>query len=316
MAQAVLFLVFNRLDTTRAVFEAIRAARPPRLYVASDGARPTRVGELAVVEQVRELSTKVDWDCEVFTLFRTENLGCRRAVSGALDWFFAREESGIVFEDDCVPDASFFPYADELLRRFAGDERIMLLSAMRPFDRLHHFPSSYFFSRYVDCWGWASWRRAWLLYDRDMSLWPALRGTDWLLNVGGGNRLFVRYWRGVFDAAYAGTVDSWAYRWLFSCWVQHGLAVIPSRNLVQNIGFGPEATHTVGVDHPLARTDLESMAFPLRHPQGMICDAQADCWIDHNVFGITRGWALREQVKALPGGELFAAGLRRLRAYR
>ena len=314
MSQPVLLLVFNRPDTTKVVFDAIRASRPPRLYVASDGARPTRDGESSVVQMVRNLSTDVDWDCDVFTLFREENLGCRRAVSGALDWFFAHEECGIVLEDDCVPDPSFFQFADETLHRFAHDERVMLISGIYPVLGGYKNSNSYLFSRYVDCWGWASWRRAWHLYDHDMALWPALRDTAWLSSIGGGSRLFVRYWRGIFDAAYSGAIDSWAYRWLFSCWAQHGLAVVPAYNLVQNIGFGSNATHTFDGGSSLAKADLQQMSFPLVHPNGMTCDPSFDRWVDQNVFGITLRAALKDQVRALPGGDLLAAGYHKLRS--
>ncbi len=313
MSQAVLFLVFNRPDTARVVFEAIRAAKPPKLYLASDGPRASRDGELAAVQESRALVAEVDWDCEVYTLFRDENLGCRRAVSGALDWFFSQEESGIVLEDDCVPSPSFFLYADELLRRFADDERVMSIAALHAHGDAHQSPASYFFSRYNHCWGWASWRRAWQLYDHDMSQWPALRDTDWLVGVGNGNRLFARYWTSIFDRAHAGLIDSWAYRWTFSCWAQHGLTILPARNLVKNIGFTVEATHTTDANSPLALLELQSLNFPLVHPIGMVQNMAADSWSDRRLFGITGAQAVKDQIRALPGGHMLAAACRRLK---
>ena len=114
MRSAVLFLVFNRPVTTQQVFEAIAAARPPRLYVAADGPRAGRPGETELCAEVRRIATAVDWPCEVRTLFREENLGCRRAVSGGINWFFEQEEEGIIIEDDVLPVPSFFDYCDEL----------------------------------------------------------------------------------------------------------------------------------------------------------------------------------------------------------
>ncbi|HEX7387968.1 MAG TPA: glycosyltransferase family 2 protein [Castellaniella sp.] len=303
----VLLLIFNRPDTTQAVFDVIRAAKPTRLYVACDGARQGRPEESLAVEYTRTLATAVDWECRVYTLFRDRNLGCRLAVSGALDWFFDQEERGIVLEDDCVVDASFFPFVSELLTRYADDERVMAISAMHAHGNAHRPNTSYFFSRYNHCWGWASWRRAWRMYDHDMDLWPSLRETDWLLRLGSGNRLFSRYWTNIFDRAHAGQIDSWAYRWTFTCWAQHGLSVLPAYNLVKNIGFGIGATHTTDVKSPLGSLKLESLEFPLVHPSGMVRDARADIWTDDNIFGIRRINALKEALRVLPGGEILAS---------
>jgi hypothetical protein len=142
---AVLFLVFNRLDVTKQVFQAIRQAKPPRLYIAADGARKNKEGEAAKVIAVRDhVLESIDWDCEVKTLFREENLGCKYAVSGAIDWFFEQEEMGIILEDDCLPSQSFFWFCEELLLRYKGDMRVGHIAGY------NHFPgrvtaSSYFF---------------------------------------------------------------------------------------------------------------------------------------------------------------------------
>jgi hypothetical protein len=284
---AVLFLVFNRPDVTAKCFEAIRAAGPPRLYVAADGPRAGRLGEAERCEQVRLIATAVDWPCEVKTLFRAENLGCRQAVSGALDWFFESEPEGIVLEDDCLASADWFRFAEEMLDRYRDDHRIMCVSASHFHGAAHVPEHSYFFSRYSHCWGWASWRRAWIMYDADMAAWPSLRTRGWLRGIGHGSRAFEAYWHNVFDRVHAQHVNSWAYRWMFSCWTQSGLTILPERNLVSNIGFGDNATHT-DADNPLKdATPLESINFPLRHPSHVIPDLAADLWTDLNIFGIT-----------------------------
>lgn len=293
MNAAVLFLVFNRPDVTARCFEAIRAARPPRLYVAADGPRAEREGEAARCDSVRAIATDVDWPCEVRTLFRDENLGCRQAVSGALDWFFAAEEQGIVLEDDCLASPEWFPFAEEMLERFHDDERVMCISASHFHGAAHRPADSYFFSRYNHCWGWASWRRAWAMYDDDMVDWPALRQTAWLRVVGHGSYLFQRYWTRLFDVVREGRrMDSWAYRWTYSCWVQSGLTVLPGRNLVSNIGFDADATHT-GAGALDGATPLEGMEFPLRHPLLMMPDHVADLWTDRHIYGITLASGLR-----------------------
>lgn len=282
----VLFLIFNRPSTTTKAFKSIQQAGPARLYIAADGPRENREGESERCEEARRIATGVDWPCEVRTLFRDENLGCRQAVSSAIDWFFQHEQEGVILEDDCVPDASFFPYAQELLNRYRDDKRIMVIAAQHFHGDLHQPEHSYFFSRYNHCWGWATWRRAWQYYDHDMTLWPSLRDTDWLLDIGGGSRIFQWYWTDIFDRAYAGLIDSWAYRWTFSCWAQNGLTILPAKNLVINIGFGSDATHTKIKNKNHIFLPLEALKFPLTHPKGMVRDIKADDWTDQNHFRI------------------------------
>lgn len=287
----VLLLIFNRPDTVGKVMDALRGIKPKYLYIAADGPRTTGPEERAKTDAARKIATVIDWPCEVKTLFREDNLGCRQAVSGAIDWFFENVEEGIILEDDCVPDPSYFRFASELLLRYRDDERVMSIGAVHFPGAAHQPPYGYFFSRNQHCWGWASWRRAWRLYDREMSNWPTLRESDWLLGLGDGNRMFQRYWTDIFDRAHAGKIDSWAYRWTFSCWEQNGLSILPVKNLVKNIGFESDATHTAGGNK--WELDLERMAFPLVHPAHMVRDNKADAWSDRHVFLIHHWSVLR-----------------------
>lgn len=286
LSTAVLFLIFNRPDVTSKCFAAIRAARPPRLYVAADGPRAGREKEIGLCELTRSAATNVDWPCEVKTLFRSENLGCRRAVSEAIDWFFSAEPEGIVLEDDCLASPDWFRFAEEMLNRYREDTRVMCISANHFHGKAHVPEYSYFFSRYNHCWGWASWRRAWAMYDSEMTAWPALRDTRWLRTIGCGSRSFSAYWAAIFDRVHAEKINSWAYRWTFSCWSQNGLTVLPGRNLVRNIGFGDEATHTGSGNRLEDLMILESMDFPMHHPLHVLPDWEADSWTDRNVYGI------------------------------
>lgn len=299
---AVLLLVFNRPDTTSVVFEAIRQAQPKRLYIAADGPRPHRFGEAQRCEEARAVASTVDWDCEVKTLFRNENLGCRKAVSGALDWFFSEEEYGIVLEDDCLPSQSWFPFAQEMLERFKYDERIMCIAANHFYGEQHHLQYSYFFSAYAHCWGWASWRRAWARYDRDMTAWPELKADSKFPDiVANGNRLIRRYWRRIFEMACEDKkIDSWAYRWLFSCWKHNGLTILPARNLVNNLGIGEMSTHTTTVNPVIAAAGNDELAFPLKHPPAVVRDIASDDWESKYVFEIVWPRFAREFLRGLP----------------
>lgn len=295
---AVLFLVFNRPDTTERVFREIRRARPPRLYVAADGPRADRTDEASRCDEVREIATAVDWPCEVHTLFREENLGCKVAVSEGIDWFFENEERGIILEDDTLPDPTFFPYADELLDRYQDDRRIMSIGGTNIQGEGLPTEYSYCHSRFNLMWGWATWRRAWSLYDRSIGSWPRIRNTGWLDMIGSGSYLFRRRWTRILDRVHAGTLDTWDYQWIYTCWRENGLSVIPEANLIENIGFGDAATHTMAMDHVGAALRRERIAFPLEHPPGIELTPEVDDFIAKHWFGIDWWPYLRKGIAA------------------
>jgi hypothetical protein len=318
MTAPILFLIFNRPETTARVIKEIRAAQPPRLYIAADGPRD-RNRDSERCEAVRRIAMgAVDWPCEVRTLFRSRNLGCGRAVSGALDWFFEQEPEGIILEDDCIPSQSFFPYCTELLARYRDDARIMCISG----NNLQHgrvvTPFSYYFSRYNHCWGWASWRRAWQLYDFTMASWAHCRKNQILASWSDGDPSFVKYWTEIFDRMARGEKDTWDYQWTFACWNQHGLTCLPVRNLVTNVGFGPDATHTKDEGAEAARLPSEEMSFPLSHPPLIFRTIEADRFTQINHFDLqknnTTRPGIRELIKRIPFAVTLVTKLRRSRA--
>jgi hypothetical protein len=297
----VLFLVFNRPATTRRVFEAIRAACPRKLYVAADGARPDRPSEARSCEEVRAIATAVDWPCEVRTLFRERNLGCKLAVSGAITWFFEQEPEGIILEDDVLPLPTFFAFCDELLDRYRHDERVAMISGSNLVANHFHARESYFFSYHCNVWGWATWRRAWRHYDVTVSDWPAWRDGGGLQKIGGGQFYFETYWRRVFDAVHSGRINAWGYQWTFACWRRGALTVLPARNQIDNLGYGADATHTTA-DAPAfvreART--QALDFPLAHPNVVAREPQADAEICARVYGISYRGAIGSCLRTVP----------------
>jgi hypothetical protein len=283
MRSPVLFLIFNRPEPTQRVFQAIRAARPPRLYVAADGPRADRAGEAERCEAARRVVQDIDWPCRVETLFRSHNLGCKQAVSHAVDWFFEHEEEGIILEDDCLPDPTFFPFCEELLAHYRDEQSVALIcGANFQFGRTHG-DASYYFSRYVHIWGWASWRRAWRLYDRDIKCWPQFRSNGALERILGSRSREISYWRRIFDSVHAGKIDTWDYQVNLMLWANAMVSVLPQRNLVSNIGFGAEATHTRDASR-CANLPLRSMEFPLRHPPVVQTCASADDYTGRELF--------------------------------
>jgi hypothetical protein len=250
MRSAVLFLVFNRPNTTREVFEAIRKAKPPRLYVAADGPRPSRHGEAERCTQVRQIATAVDWPCDVKTLFREENMGCKNGVAGGISWFFQNEEEGIILEDDCLPTDDFFPFVDKLLERYRGNQNICAISGTT-FDSEAITESDYYYSKYPLMWGWATWRTAWEGYRRSI---PAEEISRYFSSSSrSGLGLLARlYWNRQIIGAATGKIDTWDYQWIYHCLLAKRLCIRPSKNLVRNIGFGEGATHTHDQTEPAA----------------------------------------------------------------
>jgi hypothetical protein len=301
MNAAVLFLVFNRPDTTRRVFEAIRAARPPRFYVAADGPRGNHPDDARLCEETRRVATGVDWPCEVKVLFRDTNLGCKRGASGGIDWFFEHEEEGIVLEDDVLPLSSFFPFCEELLARYRQDPRVSMISGCNLIASHFQPQESYLFVKYGHIWGWASWRRAWTNFDIEMKLWPSWRDGGGLRRLSPNDRPFQAYWRDTLDRAHGGQIDTWDYQWQIACWRASQLAVQPAVNLTRNIGFRPGATHTSSDEPDFVRASIpREMTFPLRHPHNVIGSPSADALIGKVVYGISRRRYVERSLRQLP----------------
>lgn len=274
---AVLLLAFNRPDTTLKVFEAIRKAKPPRLYVSCDGPRKGREGEAERVARVHKITTDVDWPCEVKTLFQKKNLGCRYGVSTAITWFFQQEEQGIILEDDDLASLDFFYFCESLLDYYRDDERVSTITGNNFQNGKKRGDASYYFSKYFHSWGWATWRRTWNHYDGNMSFWPQWKqSADY-------NNLFIdnierKYWAKLFDQRYKSNSDSMAYPFTASIWYRSGLTVTPNVNLVSNIGFGEDATHTnynYYVENHLSNIPIESLG-KLTHPKSVEIDIEAD----------------------------------------
>jgi hypothetical protein len=304
----VLFLIFNRPDLTQKVFDRIREARPKKLFIAADGPRQDRQDEYALCEKARKVATEVDWPCEFKTLFREKNLGCGKAVSEAITWFFENVDEGIILEDDCLPNPTFFRFCGELLERFRDDERVVVISGDNYQKQNLCNEQSYYFSINNYSWGWATWRRAWQYYDEELSQWPRLRTTSWLKDIL-NDSVAARYWQDIFDIVHAGRIDIWDYQWVYSCWIQSGLSVLPSVNLVTNIGYDNRSTHTNNPEGALANLPLMPMEFPLRHPQYMVRNFAADRYDTRHVFSVQSGQAANWSVRVLT---ILRRGYRRL----
>lgn len=259
----VLLIVWNRPEETRRVLEAIRAAQPAQLFVAADGPR-SEVDAKGTAEVRRLVQELVDWPCDLRTTYSTANLGCRDGVIHAIDWFFSHVEEGIILEDDCLASAEFFAFCDAMLKRYRSERRVMHVAGDNTARIRIEQDWSYCFVRYPHIWGWATWRRAWSLYDRDLSQWHAFRDTGQL------SHLFpfadeLATWVPIFDRLREeGQPDTWDWQWAATCMMLDALCVQPTVNLVSNIGFNDLATHTK--KHSERSNSLTERIFPLTHP--------------------------------------------------
>ena len=277
----VLLLIFSRPDTTRRVFDTIRQARPTRLYVAADGPRAGHPTDALRCAETRAVVQEVDWPCEVFTLFQEENLNCGLAPMTAMNWFFEHEPEGIILEDDCVPSPSFFRFCQELLARYRDDARVMHIGgnnfgseANKP---LGPNDPSYYFSTQRNSWGWATWRRAWQLYDYHLTDFERVKASGELDDTFTGP-LEKRYRMGKMAGVLAlpQPPDVWDYQWEYTIARHKGLYIVPAVNLVGNIGFGNGSTHTHDGDDVMSAVPARDLTFPLRHPATVAQDRKRD----------------------------------------
>jgi hypothetical protein len=247
----ILFLVFNRLETTNQVFSEIRELKPKKLFVSCDG--PRFENEKGIVLSVRSfILDSIDWDCEVFTNFYDVNLGCKEAVSAGLDWFFSKVDYGIVLEDDCVPSLSFFKFCESMLLKYKDDFRVWHIGGVCNLLENDFIESStYYFSNYAHIWGWATWANRWKSYNKSITYFELFKSSKFINKI--TTSLYVRQlWLHSFNFSRLGKVDTWDYQWYYTIWSNGGISILPKVNLVSNIGFGDASTHTKTSNHYLS----------------------------------------------------------------
>lgn len=267
----ILFLIFNRPSETLKVFDIICKIKPAQLYIAADGPRIDRIGEFEICNQTRNLIlNNVFWPCEIKTLFRDKNLGCGIAVSEGITWFFNNVDKGIILEDDTIPDLSFFPYCEYLLNIYKDDKNIMHISgnSFNTFKSDVTTSNSIYFSKFPFNWGWASWKRAWDKYDYSIII--NTNSNDWVLwlNNNFKEKIIIDYWnRTLKNTLLQKKSFTWDYQWYLTIWKNNGISILPQRNLVKNIGWILNATHTNEPNHHLGKLKIHKIKFPLKIPK-------------------------------------------------
>ena len=282
----VLLITWRRPETTRQVINALRHVSPKLVFVASDG--PRNVEEASKVQQTRNLiNTEINWDCQIHRRFSSDNQGCRVGVSSAISWFFTHVEQGIILEDDCVPHPFFFEFCSKMLDRYRDDSRIWTIGGSNYQDgNTRGYGAPYYFSRYMLCWGWATWRQRWTSYANNEQMWNEISISDTSQRAMFSDPIERSYWLKIWSKLYTENVpDSWAYRWQLVCMANRGLSVTPNFNLIHNVGIGDDSTHTQSGKVPLINyngsADLQLI------PNCILHDAFADRYaFDYYMDGI------------------------------
>ncbi len=253
----ILLILFNRPDLTEQIFNKLKQLKPTHLFVAADGPRANKPGEAELCQETRAIVTQIDWECRLHTLYRETNLGCGRAVSGAITWFFKNVEEGIILEDDCLPDDSFFLYCQRMLELYRHDTRVMHIGGTNFQNGKVWGEEAYYFSKIAHVWGWASWRRAWQHYDFEVKSFYLFVREDKIYNYYTNKNIALLCLEN-FKKVYHQQIDTWDYQWTFCILNQGGVMVIPNVNLVSNLGFRADATHTTD-DHVFANGPANRM---------------------------------------------------------
>ena len=270
----ILYLIFNRPKESQILFNAIREAKPKKLYVAADGPRNNCKDEL-LCKETRSILEQIDWDCKLIKLFREQNLGCGKAVSSAITWFFENEDEGIILEDDCLPSLDFFRFCDKMLEKYREDDRIGHICGCNFQDGIKRGNGDYYFSKLTHVWGWATWSRVWKTYDFHMSHLEKAIETDILSGLT-SNRYYKEILYNAFNRTQKGEINTWDYQYLFLNQLNNRLSIIPNYNMISNIGFNSEGTHTFNADSPLANLGFVALPKEISHPDCIYPNHVAD----------------------------------------
>jgi len=280
----IIFFNLGRPEATRRVLDVIRKVQPERLFVVLDGARSEAEEEKR--KEVKQILENINWDCEVRRNYSEKNIGLRQRIPSGIDWAFENTDKLIILEDDTLPHELFFPYCEELLYKYENNDKVMNISGVNFQNKLSSFKKSYHFSYIAQIWGWATWRRAWNKYDGDMQVWPQAEKHGLMQSIFGKSPE-ASYWRYLFDKMYQGKKnDNWDAQWAFTLFINKGLSINPSVNLVSNIGAGEGATHGADKSARLANRPAHAIELPLSHLESFEVDKRADKAIMRSVFRV------------------------------
>lgn len=286
MKSAVTLIFFNRPNTLEKVFEKVKEAKPPKLFLVQDGPREGNAEDQEKILACRRIVENVDWDCEVLKDYSKENLGCGVRPMSGITWALSHVDRTIILEDDCVPDLTFFQYCDEMLERYNDDERICYISGLNHFEEWDFGGSSYGFTKGGAIWGWATWKRAWDRYDYAVNGISDTYTKRQLMNQTPSAKKKIEEWERTKTYVTQGKkISYWDYQWGFVKHSQSQFVIVPKYNLICNIGVGIDSTHAQTASSKHRRYNdfnnmpVKPLEFPLSHPTHMLCDNEYDAML-------------------------------------
>jgi glycosyltransferase involved in cell wall biosynthesis len=264
----IVLFVFNRPECTQKVYDKIAEIKPSTLFIVADGPRENYPNDVELCTATRAIFDTINWKCTVFRRFSNFNIGCRNSIPSGLNWVFGQVDECIILEDDCVPQLSFFSFCEELLEKYRNEFKIMSIGGHRSDGPNESNGANYFFTKYPSVWGWATWKNRWEKYDLSMKNWGDLRDTLWLQDLLKTKEAVI-YWQRMFDKMQLG-LDTWDYALVYSGWFHDMLSIRPKVNLISNIGFGQDATHTKELHVVSNFSPAINLNFPLVHPKEIL----------------------------------------------
>ena len=279
----VLIIIFNRPDFAKKVYQALSQLKPSKLYVISDG--PRTLDDEKDILLSRNVFNTIAWNCEVKYNYSAINIGLRKLISGGITWAFQNEEKLIILEDDCIPHPDFFRFCEDLLAKYQDDTRIMTINGCNLNPHLSQNNTElFFFSKYANSWGWATWKRAWKLFDNELvGLENKNSSENFAFNLPYRYRSAL-YWHYKLSEVKSSKINSWAYRWMFTLWVNNGLAIVPQTNLIQNIGNDNRSTNTKGHLHFLNIHTSTLNPNKTKDPKFIIANSYYDRWLEDTIY--------------------------------
>lgn len=271
----VLIIAFNRPKITENLIKELKKIKPKEIFFAVDGPRKNNKEDKIKVKETQEVIKNIDWPCKVKKLIRTENKGCKYGPAEAIDWLFKNVDKGIILEDDCLPNKSFFKFCEQLLEKYKDDERIMHISGTNYNRNWKSNLDSYYFSKYPFIWGWATWRRAWNKYDIEMKNYEIFKKETYLKQIF-PNKLEAMTIKKGFKTVYKTNFTAWDHQWLYTVISNNGLSIVPNENLITNIGMGADATHTNTKLEEKRSLPTKELKFPLKHPEFILQNKESD----------------------------------------
>jgi hypothetical protein len=289
METAILLLIYNRELETKKLLRVLKKIKPKKIYIGADGPKNNE-DDLRKCLRTRLTLRQINWRVLVKKNFSKKNLGCRKSITKSLNWFFKNEKKGIILEDDCIPNKDFFKFSELMLNKYKNNKKIFCISGSNH-SKIENSNSTYYFSKYPHCWGWATWRRAWKKNKPSIKFWPRFKRNFKWLKLHPYN-LERRYWNKIFDNVYKNNFDSWAYPWTLSVWYHEGLTIIPNKNLINNIGYGLSSTNSIFRKKEIYKN--QKLKKKIKHPRIRIADIENDTFVFKNHYkGINYLWPFR-----------------------